>query len=163
MEYVKSLGAAEVFDYKDANIGTKIRAHTKNKLRLVWDTISNAASSKVCAEALSSDLSECRYASFLNNKSPRTDVVSVGTMLYTIWGEYFRSGEIDWAASAEDFDWAKQFAPLVERLLSQGKIRTHRVVLGKEGFAGIIAGLRDMKDGLATNGKLVYRIADTPD
>ena len=83
-------------------------------------------------------------------------------MLYTIWGEYFKSGEVEWSALREDVDWARRFAPLVEDLIAQGRLRTHRVVVKGGGLEGVIKGLEDLKEGLVSGGKLVYRVADTP-
>lgn len=158
---MESLGADKVFDYAQPNLGHEIRKHTQNKLKLVWDTISTAESAQICAEALASEGGGCRYASFLNNKSPRKDVRSIGTMLYTIWGEYFKSGDVEWLASTEDFEWMKSFLPMAEKLIAEGKVKPHRVVVRKGGLEGVIDGLKDLKNGVNSGGKLVYRIRDT--
>ena len=39
-EYVKSLGAAEIYNYNDSQAATKVREKTNNKLKLAWNTIS---------------------------------------------------------------------------------------------------------------------------
>ena len=161
IEYVRALGADEVFDYTQPNVGIKIREYTQNRLELVWDTISTAESARVCAEALASDGNGCRYASFLSNKSPRGDVVSVGTMLYTIWGEYFKSGDVKWPASREDVEWTKGFLAIAEKLIAEGKVKPHRSVVREGGLEGVIEGLEEMKNDAKIDGKLVYRIADT--
>jgi NADPH:quinone reductase-like Zn-dependent oxidoreductase len=90
--YVKCLGADELFDYRDSTVGSKIREFTQNKLKLVWDTVSQKESAKICTEALSSESAGCLHASFLSNKSPKEDVVSVGTNMYTIFGDSFTVG-----------------------------------------------------------------------
>ncbi|CAG8562528.1 7300_t:CDS:2, partial [Ambispora gerdemannii] len=51
-EYLKSLGATYVIDYKDPNVVSQIRALMKNKLKYAFDTIS-AESATLAAETLS--------------------------------------------------------------------------------------------------------------
>lgn len=159
-EYVKSLGADEVFDYNDGDVGLKIRGFTNNRLLLVWDIISTEASAQICATALSSDSKKCRYASFLTNRSPRDDVESIGTNLYTIWGEYFRSGSTEWPALREDFEWGTKFMELTERLLAEGQLKPHKCAVKEGGLKGVLQGLDDLKDNKVSAEKLVYRIAE---
>ncbi|KAJ9644995.1 hypothetical protein H2204_001457 [Knufia peltigerae] len=165
-EYVKSLGADHVLDcYNESpdQIGRQIREFTEDKLRLAWDLVSSSESARACSEALSSDGTGCRYASFLANKSPRPEIVSVGTNMYTIWGESFRVGEqLEYPASREDFDWGRRFMASAEILISQGKLRPHREVAMPGGLAGVPDGLEKLKMGGVSAGKLVYRISDTP-
>ncbi|KAI1617390.1 putative zinc-binding oxidoreductase ToxD [Exophiala viscosa] len=159
-EYVKFLGASEAFDYKDANVGASIRKLTKDGLKLSWDIISNEDSAKVCAAALSSDPTGCRYASFLSNRSPRDDVESVGTNMYTVWGEYFKSGSLEYPANQADFDWAKGFMELAEKLLAAGRLKAHRIAIKDGGLNGVLQGLNDMKSNRVSAEKLVYRVAE---
>ena len=51
---MKSLGAEEVFDYKDPGCGEKIRGYTKDELTLALDCVSEGNSGKICEEAISS-------------------------------------------------------------------------------------------------------------
>lgn len=51
-DLVKSLGADEVFDYKEPDAGAKIKASTKGELKYVIDTISEEPSAKVVFDAL---------------------------------------------------------------------------------------------------------------
>jgi hypothetical protein len=59
----------------------------------------------------------------------------------------------DFAASAEDYDFAIMFSGLVEGLLKQGKIKTYPVKLGV-GFEHVLEGLNDMR-GAVTSRKQV--------
>lgn len=71
---MKSHGAAAVFDYSDPDVGSKIRAHTDNKLYKAFDCISEGSSAQICADALSEDGSKAQYSSLLPVKFPREDV-----------------------------------------------------------------------------------------
>ncbi len=160
-EYVRSLGVDEVFDYRQPGVGSNIRKFTQNKLKIAWDTVSKVESAKICAEALSSDPAGCRYASFLSNKCPREDIPSVGTNMYTVFGEYFRVGNLEYPASQEDFEWAKRFTALTEKLIAAGKLIPHKETIRKAGLEGVPLGLDDLKNNNYNGEKLVYRIADT--
>ena len=160
-EYVKSLGASEAFNYKDASNGARIREFTKDGLKLAWDIISNEDSAKVCAAALSSDSTGCRYASFLSNRSPREDVESVGTNMYTIWGEHFKSGSLEYPADQADFEWARKFMELTEKILAADHLKPHKVAIKVGGLNGVLQGLDDMKRSRVSAEKLVYRVSET--
>ena len=49
---VKALGASTVFDYASPTCGADIRAHTRNELYYAFDTVSEAASPRICADGL---------------------------------------------------------------------------------------------------------------
>ncbi|KAF2432067.1 zinc-binding oxidoreductase alcohol dehydrogenase [Tothia fuscella] len=162
-DWVKSLGATEVFDYKKEGVGAEIRKYTDNKLKYSWDTISISQSAQICADALSSDSGVCKYGTILPIKSPREDVKSAGTMMYTIFGEKFQKGGRVWEASQEDFEFAKKFYGITESLLRDGRLKTHPEKVGEGGLEGVLKGLQWMKEGNVSGEKLVYRVADTPD
>ncbi|KAK4936194.1 hypothetical protein LTR10_022895 [Elasticomyces elasticus] len=160
-EYVKFLGASDAFNYKDAGVGARIREFTKDGLKLAWDIIADEDSAKVCAAALSSDSTDCRYASFLSQRCPREDVVSVGTNMYTVWGEYFKSGSLEHPANQADLEWAKRFMELTEKILAAGGLKAHKVAIKSGGLHGVLQGLDDMKRNKVSAEKLVYRVGET--
>ncbi|OCT48175.1 Protein TOXD [Cladophialophora carrionii] len=160
-DYVKSLGAAEVFDYNDKEAAAKIRQLTDDKLNLAWDTISEKDSARFCADALSTG-SGGRYGSILPVSCPRDDVESVSTLMYTIFGEPFKFGPQEFPAVDEDFEYAKKFLAMTEGLLKEGKIKAHKQTVGKDGLEGVLKGMEDMTNGKVSGEKLVYRVAETP-
>lgn len=159
--WMKKLGATECFDYNTADVGSQIRKYTDNKLKYAWDTISLPETAKICAEALSSD-SGCKYGTILPVKSPREDVETTGTLMYTVFGEEFKKGGRVTPASQEDFEFAKKFYDITEKLLADGKLNTHPEQVGEGGLEGALKGMEDMKKGGVSGVKLVYRVADTP-
>lgn len=161
-DFVKSLGADAVYDYKDPECGKKINKDTNNSLKLVWDTISTDSSAKICAEAMSSDPSGAKYGSILDIESPRKDVESTFTIMYTIFNESFHIGGDDVPAVPADFEFAKKFFDITERLLVDGKLKTHPEKVGGKGLEGALQGMEDMRNGKVSAVKLVYRVPETP-
>ncbi|KAI1615910.1 hypothetical protein EDD36DRAFT_492499 [Exophiala viscosa] len=161
-ERLKLLGAEECFDYRDPNVADKVRRLTGNNLQYAWDTVAIESSAKICANALST-YPGTQYGATNPIKSPRSDVQSSSIVMYTMFGESFSFGAQEFARSTEDFEFAKMFMGLTEKLLREDKIKTHPGVLKEHGLAGVLEGLDELKAGKVRSGKLVYRIADTPD
>ncbi|KAI1613293.1 zinc-binding oxidoreductase alcohol dehydrogenase [Exophiala viscosa] len=160
-DYVKSLGAAEAFDYNDKSAASKIRELTENKLKYAWDTVSEKDTAQFCADALSTEKG-CRYGAILSVSSPREDVESVSTLMYTVFGEEFEFATNKIPASSEDFEFAKKFMGITEKLLAEGKLKPHAEKVGKDGLQGVISGLEDLKSGKVSGNKLVYKVEETP-
>ncbi|KIW01275.1 uncharacterized protein PV09_07314 [Verruconis gallopava] len=158
-EWMKSHGVVP-FDYKDPNCGAKIREYTKNSLKYVFDTISLEDSAKICCEALSSEPG-CKYGSVLPLKLPRDDVEAQFTLMYTIFDEEFRFGPTVFPQSHEDFEFAKMFFELTEKLLAEGKLKTHPERLREGGLQGVLKGMEEMKSGKVSGEKLVYKVDET--
>jgi hypothetical protein len=104
----------------DPDVGSKIRDLTRNELRYAWDTISITASAQICADALSSrsDLG-LRYGNLLPVQSPREDVETITTVMYTAFGRYFKFGDQDMYASQEDYEFGRMFYAMAEQLMAQ--------------------------------------------
>ena len=161
-DFVKSLGADAVYDYKDPECGSKINKDTNDKLKLVWDTISLEGSAKICAEALSSDTSGAKYGSILPVKLPKEGVETTMTFMYTIFNDPFEKAGRQTPAVPEDFEFAKKFFSITENLLSEGKLKTHPEKVGSDGLEGALHGMEDLKNDKVSGVKLAYRIRGTP-
>lgn len=160
-DFVKSLGAEEVFDYSSPSCGQDINKLTNNELKLCWDTISLESSATICAAALGSGPGG-KYGTILPVKPPRDDLKVTNTFMYTIFGEGFKKGPNEMAASKEDFEYAKMFMDMTEKLFAEGKLKTHPEQVGRDGLEGALKGMQDMKDEKVSRSKLVYNVADTP-
>lgn len=112
------LGAKFCLNYKDPEAAQKIRELTANKLRYAWDTIGLESSAKICAECLSTNPGS-RYGATNPIQSPRKDVESSSVVMYTMYGEPFVFGSQKFAGSQEDFEFAKMFMELTEKLLEE--------------------------------------------
>jgi hypothetical protein len=124
--------------------------------------VSEEESAKICADALSSDSTGCVYGAILDVQSPRSDVKSVFTFMYTIFGETFDKAGMHFPASREDFEFAKMFATITENLLAEGKLKNHPEKVGSNGLKGVIEGLKELESGNVSGKKLVYRVGETP-
>ena len=168
-DLVKRLGADAIFDYKDADCGRKIRDHTANTLMHAFDTISEAGSAQICADALSSTSSGTkRYSSLLGISAfPREDVEKKTTLAYSAIGEEIRFGgggsiiPPKIPGRKEDLVFTEMWIAIAEGLLAEGKIQVHPVGLREGGLRGVLEGWQDMREGKVRGEKLVYRVADT--
>ncbi len=83
--------------------------------------------------------------------------------MYTIFNEPFSKFGKDFPKSQEDFDFAKKFFALTQKLIADGKLKTHPEKVGDKGLEGALQGMKDMKEGKVSGVKLVYRVKDTPE
>ena len=105
-DFVKSLGAHAVFNYKDVQCAQKIRAHTKNSLEHAFDCISTKASAEICSLAIGSSGGIVSYLLPITHE--RKDVEVKYTLAYTAMGEYFRvSGAREFEPRPQDLEFAK--------------------------------------------------------
>ncbi|KAB8263610.1 zinc-binding oxidoreductase [Aspergillus pseudonomiae] len=160
-DLVETLGAVAQFDYADGEEAVQeIQDYVdrmSKPLRLAWDTVSIPSSAQFCGDALSA-LDECHYASLLPIKCQRSDVTSTTTMAYTVFGEDWGMGATQFPAIATDAEFGRRWWALVQELLDQGRIQTHRIIIGENGLDGVLAGLERLRDSQVRGAKLVYRV-----
>jgi hypothetical protein len=158
-----SLGADHAFDYKSPTCGADIRKTSDDKLFYAWDAIAEGSAHEICAEALSSDPSQgpngkAIYVNILFGPSPRKDVESKTTVMYTTFGESFAKWGRTFDAKPRDREFMKGFVAAAEILIGQGKIKPHNVQVRPYGLDGILSGLKAMSEGKISAKKLVYQI-----
>lgn len=145
------------FNYNDKDCGEQIRKFTDDKLKYAFDCISEPSSAKICDAALSS--TGGRYGSLLQSAIERDNVVSTSTLMYTIFDEEFTFLGNTMPRSTEDFEFAKEFFVLTEKLIADGKLKTHPEDTREGGLEGVIKGMSEMKENGVSGVKLVYKIA----
>ncbi|KAK6380403.1 uncharacterized protein PV06_05451 [Exophiala oligosperma] len=150
---VKSLGAAEAFDYNDPECAKKIREYTNNNLKYVWDTISLTNTAQICTDAIGP--AGGIYGTLLVVKSPRNDVKTTVSLGYTAAGEPIKKWVWDIPDTTEDFEFMKTWLAEVEPMLQQGRVKVHPPKVGK-GLENVFEGLDLMRHDKVSGQKLVY-------
>lgn len=84
------------------------------------------------------------------------------SIMITYFGEPFDKLGSHYSANVEDFEFAMMFTALTERLLTEGRLKSHPVKLCEGGLQGVLEGVKLMMNEKVSGIKLVYRVADTP-
>ncbi|KAG8629193.1 hypothetical protein KVT40_003058 [Elsinoe batatas] len=159
---VKSLGAEKTFNYKDADVGKQIHDYTNGKLTKVFDTISEGDSPKISAEAIGDQAGKISFLlQVRRDKVPNEKIEIQTTLAYSVVGEGFKFGtqQIDFPANPADFEFGKKFWSLTEKLLAEGKIKTHPADVREGPIEKIPEGLKDLQEGKVSGKKIVYKLA----
>lgn len=160
-DYLKSLGAEAVFDYKSSNVAEEIRKYTNNSLKLAWDCTGNGAA--ISAGSLSTEGG--KYATIMPVKkeelldvNPNVDGPYV-TLMYSIFGERFVKGE-ETPPKLDEFEFAKTFWEIARQLLEEGMLKAPQTFVnrGGSGFEGIMKGMDELRANKVSGGKLVYTL-----
>ncbi|KAM0221469.1 hypothetical protein ACHAQD_005381 [Fusarium lateritium] len=160
-DYLKSLGAEAVFDYKSTNVAEEIRKYTNNSLKLAWDCTGNGAA--ISAGSFSTEGG--KYATImpvdkkeLLDVNPKVDGPHA-TLMYSIFGERFVKVE-DTPAKPDEFEFAKKFWEIARQLLEEGKLKAPQTFVnrGGSGFEGILKGMDELRANKVSGGKLVYTL-----
>ncbi|KAM0208905.1 hypothetical protein ACHAQD_011442 [Fusarium lateritium] len=160
-DLVKSFGAEAVFDYRRSESTDEIRKFTRNSLKYVLDCISEPETMQFCCRCIGRTGGKYTalepFPQFLHTRpTVQPDWVLGPTLLGKPigWGPPFeREGD----PNVREF--ATKWFATAQRLLDQGKLRTHPVKLMGGGFEGILSGLEMLTKKQVSGQKLVYMIA----
>ncbi|KAM0346206.1 hypothetical protein ACHAPU_005628 [Fusarium lateritium] len=160
-DYLKSLGAEAVFDYKSPNAAEDIRKYTNNTLKLAWDCTGHGAA--ISAGSLSTEGGKYSTIIPVDKKelldvNPNVDGPNA-TLMYSVFGEPFNKGE-ETPAQPDEFEFAKRFWETARLLLEEGKVKAPQTFVnrGGSGFEGILKGLDELRANKVSAGKLVYTL-----
>ncbi|CAG8126051.1 unnamed protein product [Penicillium salamii] len=160
-DLAEKLGAVAVFDYADGEEAVvEIQDYVQSMSRPLlkaWDTVSIPSSARFCGDALSTG-DGAQYTSLLPIRCPRPGVTSTVTMAYTVFGEDWAMGATDFSANTADAEFGRRWWASVQALLDQGRIQTHRNIIGEGGLDGVLGGLQQLRDSQVRGGKLVFRV-----
>jgi NADPH:quinone reductase-like Zn-dependent oxidoreductase len=153
-DLLRKLGADHVFDYKEADVGAKIRKAANDKLKLVFDCIGEGSSTEICLAAIGSEGGHLSALLPPPKDISRKDVKAVWTLAYTALGEKYNDKVPE---SQTDYEFGAKFWKASEELINSGKIRAHPTEV-RSGLDGVPQGLQDLKDGKVSGVKLVYKV-----
>ena len=162
IDFVKSLGAEEVFDYHSPSCGSDIHIHTNNSLAHVFDCVTDAETMKMCYEAIGA--SGGKYVAIdpfaTRIQYSRRDVRADWLMIYSLFGNPVRlAGVYGRPARPEDREFASRLFPMAETLLSQGLLKPHPMEIRTGGLKTVTYGIDDLRAGRVRAKKLVYPMA----
>ena len=153
-ELVRRLGAKRMYDYRSETCGWDTKRDTENELFYAYDCIGTDGSARICAEALSSCTTpsgrKAKYGTVMRNQFGRADVDVSWSLVFSALGEAFSvktpDGQVvfELPAKPEDFEFAKEWAGVVEKLVGDGKLKPPPVKIGK-GFEAVVAGIEEIK------------------
>jgi NADPH:quinone reductase-like Zn-dependent oxidoreductase len=162
-DYLKSLGADAIFDYKSPTLVEDVRAAVGDDCKYAWDCHATEASAKICAAVLSKK-APGKYSALLYGtedvvRKENPAVEPHVSLYYSAFGEpYFYKGPKE--PQPEQLKFATGFWDLSRKLLADGVVKPIRVVKnqGGAGLEGVIKGLDDLRDGKYSAAKLVYTL-----
>jgi hypothetical protein len=64
----------------------------------------------------------------------------------------------DFPQDTETYEFVSEFVTLSEKLLAEGKLKPHPLLLRPGGLEGILDGMKELESGNVRGGKLVYTI-----
>jgi hypothetical protein len=162
-DYLKSLGAEAVFDYRSPTCAPDIKKYTENKLKLAWDCMGTGV--EICATALS-DTEMGVYGTInpadeklLKETNPKVDGPRF-TIGYDAFGEtYVWMGE-EVAPKPDEMEFATAFFEMSEGLLYRGIIKPIKPIVNKtgKGLDGALKGLDDLRANNVSGTRLVYTL-----
>lgn len=166
-DLVKSYGADFVVDHYSPNAVAELVSISKENasalgpLKLCLDNISRPESAKFCAGVLTPQgdphQSDILYSVLTPLTPPLPAITTVYTLGYSFLGEDWEFMGQAHPASIEDFESARKFAIVAEKLLELGHIRPHPVDVRSGGLEGVVStGLPELRSGKVSGKKLVY-------
>ncbi|KAJ7292444.1 chaperonin 10-like protein [Mycena rebaudengoi] len=161
IEFVKSLGADEVFDYADSRTPKRIVSATQRALRYAFDCISEGMTPNQVSMSLGK--AGGTIATLLPYQSRRREV-PVETAFILVYSIHGKAVEFpfEFPANAEHYVNAKGYCKMVSEVLSTLPVKPVPVRLYPYGLASVREGFEDMKAGKVHAEKITYRISDTP-
>jgi len=160
IDFVKSLGADEVFDYNDSEAYKKILDATGGTLKYALDCISEGTTPIQVTKSFGSSGGTVVTLLPYKEGTTREDVKITRVLAYTVLGKAIDSWGLP--AYPEHYENGKGYVKLVSEILSKGLIKFTPVRLYPHGVASVAQGFEDMKNGKVHAEKITYRISDTP-
>ena len=160
---MKSYGAEEAFDYNSPTCAEDIKLYTKNSLKYVLDVITETKTMKLCYAAIGRAGGKHTGLEYVNEGlalSMRRTVKSDWVIGLTLPGKGVAlPGGYGSEPDPECREFGRKWFEAMQRLLDNGKIRSHPPCIMPGRFQGILEGVEMMRRREVSGEKLVYFIA----
>ncbi|KAL0478636.1 trans-enoyl reductase [Acrasis kona] len=156
---LRSLGADEVFDYKDEQVVQKIKKATNNQLELGLDCISEKGSVELSTDSFGSNGGRLTLLLPYAQEKVRSDVKLQPVLAYTITGTEFTLFGKRYPAIPEDHEDAANWTKKLTQILASGKLKFIKTTELKGGLESIIEGFEKLSSGKVSGEKLVYNVS----
>ncbi|KAJ0323802.1 hypothetical protein COL5a_008164 [Colletotrichum fioriniae] len=158
-DWVKSLGAKHVFNYRDDDVIESIKKTTPN-LKYVFDTIGNKSSSGQASQAI--DESGGRLCTVRPGKANTENVTKQTTvtdvLVWTAFLKDHRYAQFKWPASEEDHKLGTEFYEKLPGWVETGKFKPNKPKVISGGLDGVDKGFQVYRDGAISGEKVVYQL-----
>ncbi|KAI0179685.1 putative zinc-binding dehydrogenase family oxidoreductase [Hypoxylon sp. FL1284] len=158
---VRACGAAAVFDYAAPDAAPAIRAHAGPRLKYAVDCIADEASVACCYGAIQRAGGYYTSLELVPEETlnKRRAVKASFIMAPEVFGKEVKlSGGYERAASEAKHQMAVRMFAIIQKLLDEGKLKTHPIQMLEPGFEGVLEGLALLKSGSVSGKKLVAMI-----
>ncbi|KAB8233737.1 zinc-binding alcohol dehydrogenase family protein [Aspergillus alliaceus] len=157
-DLVRSYGADEVFDYNSPTCAQDIREATRNNLKYAVDCITEDSTIKICYSAIGRAGGQYIALNPYPEHLATRKVIKPGWILATLitgegsaWPEpYHREPDPEIRALA------KPAYSAVQKLLDEGRLRSHPIRVKDGGLAAVLDGVEMLRKGEISGQKLVY-------
>ena len=159
-DLVKSYGAEAVFDYNSPTCAEDIRAYTNNHLQYAVDCITSESTIKICYAAIG------RAGGKYVAMDPHPDMSKVRRAVKPDWVLVTRiAGQpCAWPPPFESFadpkylEWSSSFFKILQKLITEDKIKPHPIIVNNDGLKGILDGVGKLRNKEISGKKLVYKV-----
>ncbi|TVY36832.1 Trans-enoyl reductase [Lachnellula subtilissima] len=160
-ELVRSYGASAVFDYTDTNTSVAIKAHTRGRLKYVLDCISDEQSVRCCYGAIARTGGRYTSLELVPDEllATRRAVQASFVMAFEVLGQEIKlPGGYGKPADPGKRELSIRCFAIYQRLLNEGKLRTHPTQLLEAGLESVLNGLALLKSGTISGKKLIVSL-----
>jgi len=157
---LKGLGADIVFDYRDPDLLTKVKAVTGDTIQIALDCFSSPESQQFSVEAIGTEGGKVFVVTSPNPEAAalRSEVSLQFMLLYSMFNKPFEILGNVFPASQDDYDHIYKFSQKLSQLLESGLLKPMNVKLWKGGLGRVAEALQYLEDGKVNAEKLVIKM-----
>jgi len=158
-ELLRSLGADEVFDYRDEQVVDKIKKATNNELEYGLDCISEKGSVELSANSFGSKGGHLILLLKYDQSKVRSDVKLETVLAYTVTGKEVKLFGTVLPPKPDDREDASNWGKKLTELLASQKLKFIKTTELNGGLDSILDGFEKLKSGQVSGEKLVYNVS----